>query len=496
MWSSRALKPAVGDDALPTAQRGEIPRRTAPSVHASAHAHFCASCRRRRCCGPRWRRRPTCCAATPHSRTRSARRHFTTCAAARRLRPARARRRRHRRARPLRRAQPQRRLPDGGDGWRRLRREPAPRTPQTAAACIEAMAAAFEAPVSVKCRTAAFEGLDDGGGVPEAQYDDLSSFVDAVTRAGCVDHVVVHARAAVLSGLSCSQNRQVPPLTPEYAVRLARDFPDLRVTLNGGIDSAEAVRRWSEPPLDGVMAGRWLLRRPLDLWALDPPADGAVHGTAADAISRYTEYAQRPVLSDGDVRARPAAGAGRRAAEGRRSRRPRRRRRRAGCAARGGGGARRARRRRRRRVAEEALEAAREDDGREQGGAQAHAQPRRAARRRRRLLTAHRAARRRDGGGARAPRRRRRWRRRLLRRDTRGGGGAGALEVTIYEAPPRVLQKVRISGGGRCNVCHDETKDARLLAEGYPRGSRTLLGASRGLAHPTWRRGFAGAGSN
>ena len=167
------------------------------------------------------------------------------------------------------------------------------RTPQTAAACIEAMAAAFEAPVSVKCRTAAFEGLDDGGGVPEAQYDDLSSFVDAVTRAGCVDHVVVHARAAVLSGLSCSQNRQVPPLTPEYAVRLARDFPDLRVTLNGGIDSAEAVRRWSEPPLDGVMAGRWLLRRPLDLWALDQPADGAV-GTAADAISRYTEYAQRP----------------------------------------------------------------------------------------------------------------------------------------------------------------------------------------------------------
>jgi len=43
------------------------------------------------------------------------------------------------------------------------------RTPQTAAACTEAMAAAFEAPVSVKCRTAAFEGLDDGGGVPEAQ---------------------------------------------------------------------------------------------------------------------------------------------------------------------------------------------------------------------------------------------------------------------------------------------------------------------------------------
>ena len=120
------------------------------------------------------------------------------------------------------------------------------RSPQTAAACLEAMAAAFDAPVSVKCRTAAFEGLDAGGGVPGAVRH--LAPLSTPSRASCVDHVVVHARAAVLSGLSCSQNRQVPPLTPEYAVRLARDFPDLRVTLNGGIDSAEAVRG-SAPPL-------------------------------------------------------------------------------------------------------------------------------------------------------------------------------------------------------------------------------------------------------
>ena len=150
--------------------------------------------------------------------------------------------------------------------------------------------------------------------MPEAQYDDLSSFVDAVTSAGCVDHVVVHARAAVLSGLSCSQNRQVPPLTPEYAVRLARDFPDLRVTLNGGIDSAEAVRRWSAPPLDGVMAGRWLLRRPLDLWALDQPADGAV-GTSRRRDLKVYRVRTAPRLVRRRRARRPAAGAGRRAAE-------------------------------------------------------------------------------------------------------------------------------------------------------------------------------------
>ena len=367
------------------------------------------------------------------------------------------------------------------------------RSPQTAAACLEAMAAAFDAPVSVKCRTAAFEGLDAGGGVPEAQYDTLASFVDSVTRAGCVDHVVVHARAAVLSGLSCSQNRQVPPLTPEYAVRLARDFPDLRVTLNGGIDSAEAVRRWSAPPLDGVMAGRWLLRRPLDLWALDQPADGAV-GTAADAISRYTEYAQRPVLSDGDVRAvQPLAlvaeqlrddeaagrdvdadvlGALREAA--------------AVLDGRGGGGD------------GESLKKLSKRLGKMMGGSKV---ARKLTRNRAEQLGGGSAASRlialRGGAMAAAP----------ARLVVVGGGAAGffgairaaeaaqgALEVTIYEASPRVLQKVRISGGGRCNVCHDETKDARLLAEGYPRGSRTLLGAFSRFGAPDVAAWFRGRG--
>ena len=70
-----------------------------------------------------------------------------------------------------------------------------------------------------------------------------------------------------------------------------------------------------------------------------------------------------------------------------------------------------------------------------------------------------------------------------------GGGAAGFfgaitaaasapdLRVVLLEASPAVLGKVRISGGGRCNVCHDDTKESAVIAAGYPRGERTLLGS-------------------
>lgn len=51
------------------------------------------------------------------------------------------------------------------------------------------------------------------------------------------------------------------------------------------------------------------------------------------------------------------------------------------------------------------------------------------------------------------------------------------LEVTVLEATSKVLGKVKISGGGRCNVLHDETKGVRVISDGYPRGRRELLGA-------------------
>lgn len=166
-------------------------------------------------------------------------------------------------------------------------------------------------PISVKCRLGVHERLSGAAGELDETYEQLHAFVAQISSSGAVAHVVVHARAAVLSGLSPTQNRRVPPLRPEWVGWLARDFPELRITTNGGVEGIEgtagvrAIARGAvgAAGVDGAMAGRWLLRRPLDLWHIDAEPDiraVAGVGTAvrrawsrADAIVSYSSYADR-----------------------------------------------------------------------------------------------------------------------------------------------------------------------------------------------------------
>ena len=120
--------------------------------------------------------------------------------------------------------------------------------------CVSAMRDAVEIPVTVKTRL----GVDDC-----YSYDYFSNFVDQVARSGC--HVfIVHARKALLAGLSPKENRDVPPLHHDWVYRLKAERPELTIVLNGGITTiAEAIKPLDK--LDGVMLGRaayhtpWLL---------------------------------------------------------------------------------------------------------------------------------------------------------------------------------------------------------------------------------------------
>ncbi|KAL1512400.1 hypothetical protein AB1Y20_005657 [Prymnesium parvum] len=171
---------------------------------------------------------------------------------------------------------------------------------------LEAMALACpDVPLSVKCRLAAHAAVNPDGSLPDERYEDLHSFVHEVSRSGAISHVVVHARAAILSGLSSRSNRAVPTLRPQWVHQLAVDFPQLRVTLNGGIqsvDEVEALRRGGTR-LDGVMAGRWLLRDPLALWDLRESCAEGRRGegrrSVADAIGTYDNYAWRQLQKKG-----------------------------------------------------------------------------------------------------------------------------------------------------------------------------------------------------
>ncbi|MGH8136542.1 MAG: tRNA dihydrouridine(20/20a) synthase DusA, partial [Steroidobacteraceae bacterium] len=130
-------------------------------------------------------------------------------------------------------------------------------SPQLVGDCVRAMLAAVKLPVSVKCRI----GIDD-----HDDYGFLHTFVSEVAAAGCAT-IIVHARKAMLKGLSPKENREVPPLIYERAWRVKRDFPSLTVIVNGGL---RTVPQATEQLLhvDGVMLGREAYHNPYLLPAL------------------------------------------------------------------------------------------------------------------------------------------------------------------------------------------------------------------------------------
>jgi tRNA-dihydrouridine synthase A len=117
--------------------------------------------------------------------------------------------------------------------------------PDLVADCIRAMQDAVSVPVTVKHRL----GLDY-----QESYGPVRDFVGKVRAAGC-RVFIVHARNAILKGLSPKDNREIPPLRYDFAAQLKADFPDCRIVLNGGIVHADQARDLMAQ-FDGVMLGR------------------------------------------------------------------------------------------------------------------------------------------------------------------------------------------------------------------------------------------------
>ena len=161
------------------------------------------------------------------------------------------------------------------------------REPNRVADCVAAMRAAADTPVTVKCRI----GVVDDAADAAARVDDYASlrdFVGCVARAG-VRVFIVHARKAVLRGLTPAQNRDVPPLRPRLVERLKGDFPHLVVVYNGGVRDTAAAHehlRWA----DGVMIGRGAYQNPVWLSRLASELFGAPALAADEAFDAYLPY--------------------------------------------------------------------------------------------------------------------------------------------------------------------------------------------------------------
>jgi tRNA-dihydrouridine synthase A len=138
--------------------------------------------------------------------------------------------------------------------------------PNLVAECIHSMQKAVSIPVTVKHRI----GIDD-----MQSYEEMLHFVDTVAATGCT-HFIVHARIAILQGLSPKENREVPPLRYEDVYRLKQERPHLTIEINGGIKTFEETQQHLQH-VDGVMIGReayhnpYLLAEMGQLWNLEAP---------------------------------------------------------------------------------------------------------------------------------------------------------------------------------------------------------------------------------
>ncbi len=161
------------------------------------------------------------------------------------------------------------------------------REPVTVVDCVKAMRDAVTLPVTVKHRI----GIDY-----EASYDFVRDFVGTIADAGC-ETFIVHARNAVLKGLSPKQNREIPPLRYDVVRQLKRDFPHLEIILNGGVQTLDQVKELLKD-VDGVMVGREAYQNPGMLRGVDRRIYGVDtidvdDATVEAALHQYIESAHR-----------------------------------------------------------------------------------------------------------------------------------------------------------------------------------------------------------
>jgi tRNA-dihydrouridine synthase A len=155
--------------------------------------------------------------------------------------------------------------------------------PVLVADCVKAMRDAVALPVTVKHRVGV-DGVED--------YAFVRDFVGTVAQAGATAFFV-HARNAILKGLSPKENREVPPLKYGYVHRLKLDFPALTIVINGGITKHEQIAN-ELIHVDGVMLGRaayhdpWLLAQ-AEAYCFSEPIHSHTRADVLEALVPYVE---------------------------------------------------------------------------------------------------------------------------------------------------------------------------------------------------------------
>lgn len=163
--------------------------------------------------------------------------------------------------------------------------------PPHVAELIREMQASVKIPVTIKHRI----GVDD-----VEDYDSLVKFVETIAKTGC-QRFSIHARKAILKGLSPKENRNIPPLKYDFVYQLKKDFPQLIVEINGGIKTIPEAQTHLKQ-VDGVMIGRAAWDNPFIFSDVDRTIFLDEHSTIplrVNIINTYAQYMENR-LSEGE----------------------------------------------------------------------------------------------------------------------------------------------------------------------------------------------------
>jgi tRNA-dihydrouridine synthase A len=147
--------------------------------------------------------------------------------------------------------------------------------------CVNKIQATVKIPATVKTRI----GIDDLD-----SYDFLKAFVTTVSEAGC-NTFIIHARKAILAGLSPKENRKIPPLHYDRVHKIKQEFPKLNITINGGFTKLDHIKSQLHH-VDGVMVGRAAYQNPFMLVEADNTLfeDSSPISTREEILNKFKHY--------------------------------------------------------------------------------------------------------------------------------------------------------------------------------------------------------------
>jgi len=157
--------------------------------------------------------------------------------------------------------------------------------PDLVAECIGAMVNSCKIPVTAKTRI----GFDN-----EERFEYLNNFIHKMRDAG-TKTFILHARKAMLTGLSPKQNLNIPKLNYNMVYEIKKQNPDLEIIINGGISKIDEINNHLNH-CDGVMIGRSIYQNPYSLVEIEKEIFGNSHNPSReDVTKKLLEYVEKEV---------------------------------------------------------------------------------------------------------------------------------------------------------------------------------------------------------